>query len=325
MIAEILTFAACLGSGWFLARALTAGAFKGPRWSSLVVELAAGVVFGPGLASVIYFALAVAGAATRAGVVAATAAQLVVCAGIWWRLTPGMKPSPSSSKTPAWTWALYICAGAALILFLLDFQAATSANPNGDWDAMAVWNVRARFLASGDLWRRAVSPQMGGGMAGAAHPGYPLFLSAFLALQWTAAGGFDSIVPMAASLLFALAALGLLGAGVAVRKSALLGLLASLILLASDVFVSQAAAQYSDLLQGLAFLGALVLLESADVTPSPRLFAAIGLTAGLSAWIKTRDSYSRPQRSPSRCGAFVLGARFGWRSEPRPACSLPLP
>jgi hypothetical protein len=57
-------------------------------------------------------------------------------------------------------------------------------------------------------------------------------------------------------------------------------------LLASEVFASQAAAQYSDLLQALAFLATLVLLEAAAPDGSPRILIAAGLAAGLSAWIK---------------------------------------
>jgi hypothetical protein len=177
------------------------------------------------------------------------------------------------------------------IFFALDFQAASSANSAGEWDAMSIWNLRAHDLASGPgLWRRAVSADLGGHLGGAAHPGYPLFLSGFIGLQWSASGTFDEAVPIAASLLFATGALILLGASLASRRSVALGLLAWLVLLASEVFASQAAAQYSDLLQGLAFLSALVLLDAAaqnqDENQDARLMAAAGLAIGLSCWIK---------------------------------------
>src|SRR5580693_2037708 len=57
----------CLAAGWFLARTLTAGAYSGPRWAALLFEVALGALFGPGLASVLYFALVRAGVATEAG------------------------------------------------------------------------------------------------------------------------------------------------------------------------------------------------------------------------------------------------------------------
>jgi hypothetical protein len=63
-----------------------------------------------------------------------------------------------------------------------------------------------------------------------------------------------------------------------------------LILLCSEVFASQAASQYSDLLQGLAFLAALILLDRAlldrAADSSPGLLFAAGLALGLAAWVK---------------------------------------
>lgn len=288
----IFVLAATLASGWFLARTLTSGASTGPRWASLLQELALGALFGPGLASIVYFAVIAMGAGGRAGAIGVTVLLLGSCAGIYWRLSASHLSKPAAAvNTPdqrrfPWTWVLWIAVAAGLLFFLLDFQAASSANPAGEWDAMSIWNLRAHYLASGDLWRRAVSSELGGHMTGAAHPGYPLFLSAFLALEWSAAGDFSEVVPITASLLFALAALALLGASLANRRSASLGLLAWMILFASEVFASQSAAQYSDLLQGLAFLSALVLLDAAQERDEPRLLAAAGIAIGLSCWIK---------------------------------------
>jgi hypothetical protein len=282
----LVVLAVSLASGWFVARALTSGVWAGPRWATALVELSLGSLFGPGLASVLYFALLAAGLATRGTALGMLAALLAASAGLWWKLTPSSSPpaAPASKRFP-YLWALWIAVALGLVFFLLDFQSASSANPTGQWDAMAIWNLRARDLASGgDFWRRAVSSELGG--PGVTHPGYPLFLSGFIAIQWSVTGGFDQIVPIAASLLFAMGTLILLGANLASRRSVALGLLAWLVLLASEVFASQTAAQYSDLLQGLAFLSALVLLEAAEERAEPRALVAAGLAIGLSCWIK---------------------------------------
>jgi hypothetical protein len=288
----LVVLAVSLACGWFVARALTAGVWRGPRWATALVELSLGSLFGPGLASVVYFALVVAGVANRGTVLGMLAALLAASAGLWWKLTPSSSlPAAPASKRFPYLWALWIAIAAGFVFFLLDFQSASSANPTGQWDAMAIWNLRARDLASGgDFWRRAVSSELGG--PGVTHPGYPLFLSGFIAIQWSATGGFDQTVPIAASLLFAMGTLILLGASLASRRSVALGLLAWLVLLASEVFASQTAAQYSDLLQGLAFLSGLVLLEGADTLNTtrariePRALVAAGLAIGLSCWIK---------------------------------------
>ncbi len=287
----LAAFTVLLAAGWFVARALTAGLWSGPRWAAALVELSLGALFGPGLASVLYFALVAAGVANRSSVAGMLAGLLAAGVGLWWKLTPARSipaaPAANPSKRFPYLWALWIAFAVGLVFFWLDFQAASSANPAGQWDAMSIWNLRAHYLASGgELWRRAVTSELGGHTTSMAHPGYPLFLSGFIAIQWSVAGGFDQIVPIAASLLFAVASLILLGASLASRGSVALGLLAWLVLLASEVFASQTAAQYSDLLQGLAFLSALVLLEAAGERSGPRGLAAAGLAIGLSCWIK---------------------------------------
>jgi hypothetical protein len=287
----LLALTVMLACGWLVARTLTAAAWRGPRWATALVEISLGALFGPGLASLVYFALVVAGVASRGVVIAMLAGLLAASAGLWWKLTPAgslsAAPVAKPKKQFPYLWVLWIGVAVGLVFFFLDFQAASSANPNGEWDAMSIWNLRARYLASGsDFWRRAVSAELGGHMTGLAHPGYPLFLSGFIAIQWSAAAGSGEIVPIAASLLFSAAGLILLGASLASRRSAALGLLAWLVLLASEVFASQTAAQYSDLLQGLAFLSALVLLEAAGERAEPRVLAAAGLAIGLSCWIK---------------------------------------
>jgi len=287
----LAAFTVLLAAGWFVARALTADLWRGPRWAAALVELSLGALFGPGLASVLYFALVAAGVANRGSVIGMLAGLLAAGAGLWWKLTPARAnptpPAANPSKRFPYLWALWIAFAVGLVFFWLDFQAASSANPAGQWDAMSIWNLRAHYLASGgDLWRRAVTSEVGGHTTSMAHPGYPLFLSGFIAIQWSVAGGFDQIVAIVASLLFAVASLILLGASLASRRTIALGLLAWLVLLASEVFASQAAAEYSDLLQGLAFLSSLVLLEAAGERAGPRALAAAGLAIGLSCWIK---------------------------------------
>ena len=284
----MVALALCLTAGWLLARALTRGAFAGPRWVSLSIEGSLGALFGPGLASVIYFFLATMGASANAAFVfAMLVLLLVVCGGLWWKMPERASPAADPAQKFPWTWLLLPLAAAGFALFLADFQAASAANPQGEWDALSIWNLRAQFMAGGpETWRRAVSSELGGNMAGSAHPGYPLFLSGFIALQFAAgADASSTTIPIVTSLLFSFAALLLLGAGLASRKSVALGAMGWLILLCSEVFASQAASQYSDLLEGLAFLAALILLDRA-ADSSPKLLFAAGLALGLAAWAK---------------------------------------
>jgi len=277
-----VALALCLAAGWMIARALTAGLFGGPRWVSLLIEASLGALFGPGLASVGYFFLSVAGlGASRPATWTVVALLAAGSAAAWWRSArPALEPAAAVKRWP-YTWALLLLAATGFGLFLADFQVASSGNPNGQWDAWAIWNTRAEFLAGGaTTWHRAISSELGGHLTGAAHPGYPLFLSGFVALEWILAGEMSSDVPVALSLIFSVSLLLLLGAAIASKRSLALGAAAWFLLLASsEAFASQSAFQYSDLLEGLAFLAALILLEKEQLLGA-------GLALGLAAWVK---------------------------------------
>jgi hypothetical protein len=282
-VALILT----LGIGWFLSNALLGGAWTGPSWIAILGEASLAALFGPGLTSVVFFFMAVAGVGTAPAVDVMLIALTALSAAIWWKVREPSPHSPPVRRFP-WMWVLIGASIAGVLMLVVDFQVFSQGNPAGEWDASGIWNLRARYLAGGpETWRYAVSGEIGGHMAGASHPNYPLFLSSFVALQWVTAGNFDSAAPAAASLLFSMGAWVLLGASLARTASLALGLLAWLILLASGVFTSQVPVQYADLLLAFAFLASLVLLDWADRSGrSPRLLFAAGLAVGFAPWIK---------------------------------------
>jgi hypothetical protein len=282
-VALILT----MGIGWFLSSALLGGAWTGPRWITILGEASLAALFGPGVASVVFFFMVVAGVGTALAVDVMLVALTALSAAIWWKVREPNPYSPPVRRFP-WMWVLIGASIAGVLMLVLDFQVFSQANPAGDWDASGIWNLRARYLAGGPgTWRYAISSEIGGHMAGAAHPSYPLFLSSFVALQWVATGNFDSAAPEAASLLFSMGVWVLLGASLARSASLALGLLAWLVLLGSGVFTSQVPVQYADQLLGLAFLASLVLLDWADRAGlSPRLLFAAGLAIGFAPWIK---------------------------------------
>jgi len=296
----ILVLLLACASGWFLAAALTPRIGTWPRWTSTLYLGGLAVLFGPGLASIPYFALVILNSLRMSDVqvpsgvapgtvYALLGLMLAAPAALWWAFREPTPVRPKPSHKFPWTWLLAAAFGVACLLLALDIQAATQANPHGEWDASAIWNVRARYLAGGPLtWTRAISPSPGGGMTSSSHPAYPLFLSAFLAMQWTI-GGFDITGPIVTGALISAAVLALLVAGLATRRSTTLGLLVGLLLLGTELFASQASSQYSDLLEGLAFLAALMLLDLAQegsAAGSRRLLIAAGLAIGLAPWIK---------------------------------------
>jgi hypothetical protein len=179
------------------------------------------------------------------------------------------------------------------------------ADPHGGWDAFTIWNVKAKFLAGGPVtWRNALAPVAGprGALFGANHPGYPLLLPAAVASAWsmlgqttqgqttqgqTTEGGTASSTPAALGLLFAFATAAILCGAVAWLRGEAAGLIALLLLLASEGFASQAGSQNADIPLSLYLLATLALLAlAADQRwPSGTLVLA-GLCCGLAAWTK---------------------------------------
>ncbi len=112
-----------LAAGWFVARTLTAGAWPGPRWATALVELSLGALFGPGLASVLYFALVASGMASRGAVVGMLTVLLAAGAGLWWKLTPAAA-GPDTDPKPQfpYVWGLVDHGRPGTRLFLSGFS-----------------------------------------------------------------------------------------------------------------------------------------------------------------------------------------------------------
>lgn len=264
--------------GWAVVRLLLP---HGRGFYASLFELSLSVGVGAGISSLFDFVLTWAGFANRAMLLGA---ELTVFAAALFFARKRKTAAPAApAESPWWVWFLRIAAIAALTVLVFDFADSTSANPAGQWDAAGIWNLRARYLTGGpENWRRAVSDEMAAGMLGADHPGYPLLVSGFIARTWIVDGDPQSPAPAALSLIFTLAAMGLLCAALA-RVSEIFGLLAVLMCLGADAFLSQAVSQYADIPLSFFILGALALLYFAK---SPGEMILAGMLAGFAAWTK---------------------------------------
>ena len=191
---------------------------------------------------------------------------------------------PDAPPCFRWTWLLAIAFGIALAAAGARLIQMAMALPVGGWDAWAIWNLRAKFLAGPPgAWRYAVSP-----LLNRTHPDYPLLLSAFIARGWKAGGTLDTLVPIATGLLFFAAVIALLLSAVALLRGAASGFAAGLVLLSTTSLLIWAPAQYSDIPLALYYLGAISLLFVAAV-PSTNMRLALtwaGVFAGFAAWTK---------------------------------------
>lgn len=258
-----------------------------PRWAATLFDAALGTGVGIGLTSIVFLLLDVSGAATPAVIFATDIALVAVLAWQWFRARTG-HDAGSSSAGPAlgfrWTWLLALTFGVVLVISWTRLVQMATALPVGEWDAWALWNLRAKFLAGpGGAWRYALSPLLAN-----SHPDYPLLLPAFVARVWKAGGSMDTIAPSVTALLFFGALLALLVSAVALLRGTASALLAGLVILSTTSLLVWAPAQYADIPVAFYYLSAIALLflGATPAAGEPWTLLWAGLCAGLAAWTK---------------------------------------
>jgi len=284
---EAISILLALPIGFLLVRAWDPTAALKPRWAGALFNSALGAGAGIGVTSVLFLLLDTAGVASQAAVFGT---DTVLAAGLGFQLWRSRQAKPpidtSGAATPRfrWTWVLAIVFSAVFVMALVRLIQMAIALPVGDWDAWALWNLRAKFLAGpGDAWRYAVSPLLSN-----SHPDYPLLLPAFVAHVWTAAATVDAIGPAMTALLFFAALVGLIVGAVALLRGTASGLLAGLVLLCTTSLLLWAPSQYADVPAAYYYAGAIALLflEAARGENTRWALLWAGLCASFAAWTK---------------------------------------
>ncbi|HLH00701.1 MAG TPA: hypothetical protein VKX49_30625 [Bryobacteraceae bacterium] len=266
-------------AGFGLMRFFLSGQLRPSLHNALLVSAGAGV--GLGIASCLYF-VCLASLGPKIPVLAAVEGIFVIAAvalGLRAKVRNlELSPAPGA-RIPRY---LIVLVGAAALLGLVLFVTHSANKPHGEWDAWAIWNLRARFLyRSGELWKNAFSAQLSW-----SHPDYPLLLPGLVALCWTLSSE-STLVPIAIAFLFTFATAGLLISALAVLRGRAQALIAGALLLATVEFVEVGAMQYADVPLSFYILATIVLLCLQDRYPDNARFSILaGLTAGFAAWTK---------------------------------------
>jgi hypothetical protein len=295
-----------LASGWLLAA--WAGPARGlrPRWAVVLLEAGLGAGLGMGLSSITYFLLLVAGAASRGSILAVHFVAAAALGALAWKRrnraeAPSGEPAAPAGRS---AWVLALLVAAVLIPVVLAEARISASNAHGQWDAWAIWNLRAKFLAGeGDAWRYALSP-----LLNRTHPDYPLLVSGLVAVNWRTAGAMDPTIPGVITYLFPLAAAAVLVGGLALLRGVQVGLVALLVLVADSAYLTHATGQMSDVPLSFYYVAAIVCyLVSYEAQARPT--TALALAGALAGWRrgpKTRAwrfwLYSAPARRRSSVG-----------------------
>lgn len=191
--------------------------------------------------------------------------------------------SPMAQETTLTRWKhpLLIVFALIFVSACLSFVLESRIHPEGQWDAWAIWNLRARFLfRGGEEWRTAFS-----GTLLWSHPDYPLLLPGLVARSWIYAGTETQNVPIAIAMLLTFATVGVLTGGLYVFGGPEKALLAGIVLLGTASFITLGSAQYADVPVAFYFLASIVLLCMRDRLPISGT-ALVGISAALAAWTK---------------------------------------
>jgi len=156
--------------------------------------------------------------------------------------------------------------------------------PNGEWDAWAIWNLRARFIfRGGEHWTNVFSSLL----SPSTHPDYPFLVSATIARIWKYLGQETQFVPVILATLFTFATAGIIYSAVAIMRSKSQGCLAGLFLFSNVDFIYLGTCQYADVPLGFFFLASLVLVSFQDTfSKNYGLSFLAGAMAGFAGWTK---------------------------------------
>ena len=181
---------------------------------------------------------------------------------------------PLSGKLQLATYLVFITG-----LYLIVDKGSNLAVKHGEWDAWAIWNLHAKYLADEEHWQRmldvSVSP----------HPDYPLFLPTIVAFFWRLLGANSWLIPFAVTALVTLLIPVTVFLSLYRRNLFVAGVL--LLWFATDEFyLARGLSQYADQWLALFFLQAFVTKDAYKATGEARYLVFTGAFLALAGWTK---------------------------------------
>jgi hypothetical protein len=288
--------------------------------ASVVLQGTLSFGLGAGVSSLLYFLWLLCVGAPGKWYPFAEVLLLAALAGVWaLKIVRARKPEDISSevkeeKARGDVWSRIVTGHFLLILCLAAAVGVLISlnRPHGNWDAWAMWNMKARFLyLGGDRWKDLFS------VVGALHLDYPLLLPGWIARWWYYAGSDGVLVPAATSLLFLMATAGLLYAALASLAPGHGAILAGICMLGTASFLREGASQYADVPLAFYILATIVLLQICDQTGRGGYRVLAGISAGLAGWTKNEGAMFLLALAISHLA--VVGTREGIRAYLRQA------
>lgn len=253
---------------------------------SRTLVLSLGVVVALGVSSVLF----------AAGIFAFGPrwAPYVACETVLWLVLLAValragahRPAGSRERRP-FTAAEVVAAAVftvTLTVSLLHFYWTSANFPSGEWDAQAIWTLRARFLHRGldGHWRDGFLPVLAWSL-----PDYPLMLSSSIARLWTFTGAESRFVPALLAGLFKYATVGMIVGGLMALRGRWEAFCGGALVLSTLGFNVWGAGQIADVPLGAFLLASTILLSRMlDLSRvAAGTSALVTFCAGCAAWTK---------------------------------------
>jgi hypothetical protein len=169
-----------------------------------------------------------------------------------------------------------------LAIGFMTFLLESLRSPHGEWDAWAIWNLRARFIfRGGEYWKDAF-------LGFFTHADYPLLLPLSVARIWKNVGREALFAPAIVAFFFTFSTVFLTVFSLWMLRSKSQGYLAGLVLLGTSYFIQHGTSQFADIPVGFFFVATFVLLALHDngFVKGKGFLCLAGMSAGFSAWTK---------------------------------------
>ncbi len=279
ILQSFLVYLPALVAGFGVAHLL----WKDSRPAALLLKVFSGIGLGLGITSCLYF-LRLLLLPGQDGYLLLESIFLITVVIILLLQKSNFDLISLKSFSPSWIGVVLGCAVILVGIIALYYSVVVARlAPHGDYDAQAIWNLRARFIyRSGDTWQNAFSPLINRNF----HMDYPILVPVSVVGGWNTLGGEVLRVPAVLSMLFLLGMAGLLYSALAYLRSHSQAAIATTILLATPGLLLFSTFQTADIPLTYFFLASVSLFVLAGNADNRRLFFLSGLMAGFSAWTK---------------------------------------
>jgi hypothetical protein len=180
--------------------------------------------------------------------------------------------------------------------------------PHGEWDAWAIWNLKARFLVRGGAhWQDVYSTAI-------THPGYPHLIPSAVARLWMWLGTEAPVAGAVVAAIYTYATPAVVMGSLAFLRDWTAALWGGLLVVAGTPLTYYGAWQVADVPLGFFVLTSVALIAIDVVSEERRWFAVpAGLAVGLSGLVKDEGLPFTIAMTVAYVGYQVCGRRSSFR------------